>query len=83
MEDIELAPPTQKPAKAKAEPKAEQKVEAPAEWPKFMKSGTPFSYADPETGLRYQPHNPVRVDAAPKEGSWLDCQMKAGYITQA
>jgi len=80
MEEIELTPPPAKPAKAKAE-KAE--APAPASWSKYLRSGTGFAYADPTTGIRYEPHIPVRVDAEPKEGSWLDSQMKAGYIIEA
>lgn len=83
MSEIELTPPAAKPAKAKAEAKVEVEVKVTATWSKFLRSANGFSYADPTTGLRYEPHIPVRVDAEPKVGSWLDCQMKAGYIVEA
>lgn len=81
MSEIELTPPAAKPAKAKAEAKVE--AQAPATWSKFLRSANGFSYADPTTGIRYEPNTPVRVDGEPKVGSWLDCQMKAGYIIEA
>jgi hypothetical protein len=94
MKDMELTPPV---GKAKAEAKVEAKAEARAEakaptpvapapvatWPKYLRSSTSWAYADPETGIRYEPHIPVRVDAEPRVGCWLDCQMKAGYIIEA
>jgi hypothetical protein len=52
-------------------------------WPKYMKSTTKFQYTDPESQIRFSPVVPVRIEAAPQEGSWLDCQMQAGYIAEA
>lgn len=65
-------------AAKKAEKKPEPK--AAAEWPKFMKSLTRFQYTDPVTNIRFAPDVPVRIDAEPKEGSWLHSQMEAGFI---
>lgn len=78
-EEIELEPAAPKAPKAKA-PKVEEK---PAGYSKFLKSATAFAYNDPDTGVRYSPTVPVRVDAEPKEGSWLACQIEAGYIIEA
>ena len=67
------------------EEEAEEEVKATpavAEWPKFLRSATGFGYTDPDTKIRYGA-SPVRVDAAPKAGSWLHCQMQAKYIVVA
>lgn len=76
-EPVVVAPPA-----AEEAAKPATKAEAASDWPKFLRSATGFGYCDPVTKIRYGA-NPVRVDAAPKEGSWLDCQMKAKYIVPA
>jgi hypothetical protein len=55
---------------------------AKADWPKFLKSTTTFGYTDPVTNIHYGPIVPVRIDAAPAEGSWLHSQMKAKLISE-
>lgn len=81
MEDLDLnQAPAEKPekqAKAKAE-----KPAAPA-WSKYLKSSTPYGYTDPESKIHFSPVVPVRIDAEPKKGSWLESQMKAGLIVEA
>jgi hypothetical protein len=66
-------------------PKVEApKVEAPkvkattAPWGKIGPNGR-GSMVDPDTGVRYGV-NPVRMSGTPKEGSWFDCQAKAGLL---
>ncbi|MNG37149.1 hypothetical protein D3C84_1244090 [compost metagenome] len=49
-------------------------------WPKFLKSMTAFGYTDPASNLHYSPVTPIKVDAAPADGSWLHSQMAAGLI---
>jgi hypothetical protein len=56
---------------------------AKADWPKFLKSSTSFGYTDPVTNIHYGPIVPVRIDAAPKAGSWLHSQMQAQLIVEA
>lgn len=76
-------------AEAAAEPAAEPTPKKAAKakkddgYPKFMRAGKGFSYTDPETNIRYSPVVPVKVDVAPKEGSWLASQIAAGYIVEA
>lgn len=53
---------------------------AKSDWPKFLKSMTPFGYTDPVTNIHYSPVVAVRVDAAPAVGSWLAIQMAAKLI---
>lgn len=53
------------------------------EFPCFLKSGTAFSYTDNQTGLRFSPVTPVKVDVAPEAGSHLACQLDAGNIVKA
>jgi hypothetical protein len=72
--------------KPKDEAPAEVAAPAPAaksDWPKFLKSMTPFGYTDPVTHIHYSPVSVVRVDAAPTEGSWLAIQMAAKLIGEA
>jgi hypothetical protein len=56
---------------------------AKSDWPKFLKSMTPFGYTDPESNIHYGPVVFVRIEAAPKDGSWLHSQMKAQLIGEA
>jgi hypothetical protein len=68
------------------EPQDEAEAPAPAakaDWPKFLKSSTSFGYTDPVTNIHYGPIVPVRIDAAPKAGSWLHSQMQAQLIVEA
>jgi hypothetical protein len=67
------------PAAAEAPAPAPAPV-AKSDWPKFLKSMTPFGYTDPVTNIHYSPVTVVRVDAAPSEGSWLATQMAAKLI---
>ena len=77
-DDIELTPAAPKTPKA---PKA--KVEEAPAYSKFLKSSTPWSYTDPESGHRFSPTVPVRIDAEPRKGSWLASQIAAGFIVEA
>lgn len=52
-------------------------------WPKFLKSRTEFGYTDPDSNIHFTPATPMKIDAAPKEGSWLHSQMAAGLIGEA
>lgn len=72
-----------KPAAKKAVAKKAEPKEAASDFPQFMQSTTNFPYVDPETGIRFQPGSPIKVDVAPKAGSWLDSQIKAGFISKA
>lgn len=56
---------------------------AKSDWPKFLKSTTPFGYTDPVTHIHYSPVAAVRIDAAPAVGSWLHTQMAAKLIGEA
>ncbi len=62
---------------------AAKKAGADEGYPQFMQSVTNNPYVDPQTGIRYSPGFPIKVEVAPKAGSWLDCQIKAGYIGKA
>jgi hypothetical protein len=62
------------------------KVAAPAKadgWPKYLKSTTPFGYTDPDSNIHFGPVSPIKIDAAPAEGSWLHGQMAANLISEA
>ena len=73
--------PTVTEAPAAAAPAAPEPAPvAKPEWPKYLKSMTAFGYTDPETNIHYSPIVLVRIDAAPKEGSWLHSQMNAKLI---
>lgn len=63
--------------------KTTAKAEASSDYPAFMQSTTQFPYVDPDSGIRFSPGSPVKVDVAPKAGSWLDSQIKAGLIGKA
>lgn len=56
---------------------------AKGDWPKFLKSMTAFGYTDPESNIHFSPIIAVRIEAAPKDGSWLHSQMKAQLIGEA
>lgn len=62
------------------------KVTAPAKadgWPKYLKSTTAFGYTDPDSNIHFGPVAPIKIDAAPAEGTWLHGQMVAGLISEA
>lgn len=62
------------------------KAPAPAKaegWPKYLKSTTAFGYTDPDSNIHFGPVTPVKIDAAPAEGSWLHGQMVANLISEA
>lgn len=79
-QELETAAPA-----AEAQPKAKRAKREDKDdgFPKFMRAVKGFGYTDPETGLRFNPVTPIKVDVAPREGSWLDCQIKAGLIADA
>jgi hypothetical protein len=65
---------------------AEAPAPAPAAkggWPKFLKSMTAFGYTDPETNIHYGPVVAMKIEAAPKDNSWMHSQMKANLIGEA
>lgn len=72
-----------KPA-AEAKPAAEGKAapeakKASAPWAKLGPNSRGASVVDPDTNVRYST-TPVPMAGIPKEGSWFDCQMKAGLL---
>jgi hypothetical protein len=75
-----VKPAAKKPVAKKAEPK---EADADADYPTFLQSTTNFPYVDPQSGIRFSPGSPIKVDVAPKAGSWLDSQIKAGFIGKA
>lgn len=74
-----VKPAAKKPVAAK---KAATK-EAASDFPQFMQSTTQFPYVDPDTGIRFAPGTPIKVEVEPKVGSWLHSQIAAGYIGKA
>lgn len=63
--------------------KAAAPKEAASDFPQFMQSTTAFPYVDPDTGIRFSPGSPIKVEVEPKAGSWLHSQIAAGYIGKA
>lgn len=45
-------------------------------FPTRLKKAGPGSLLDPETNIRFTEHSSVLIEKAPREGSWLDCQLQ-------